>query len=727
MRIDLARKVINAIFLTVFIILIGCTFLVYKKVQTISQANHQVSQTHKTIETVNQIFLYSLYIGRLEMEYFTFGDQDYLNKYNNLISVIRNDLQTARTMVNGNPDQLQRLNKMEIAVNNRISTTQQALNIYKTQGKDSAIHSLLSLRDKNYVFDIQNLNDQITAQEFSLLNMRHSTFFEIGQLNDYLITSTLLLSTIMLFICYIYIVGEERANSEFQLKSNLLLEEQNKKIQETSRLKSEFLANMSHELRTPLNGIIGFTELMYYDKVGQTSPEHKEFLKDILSSSNHLLQLINDILDLSKIDAGKMEFHPDNVSIDKLITEVCEVVQTLITKKHINLHVNIDPTINKVYLDAAKFKQVLYNYLSNSLKFTTDTGTIEISVTRYGQDNFRLAVKDNGIGIHKEDIPRLFAEFLQLDTTTKKKFQGTGLGLALTRKIVEAQGGRVYVESEYGHGSTFYAVYPFKNQIEKISERRINLHAINGADQPKILVIEDEEQDQLHLLRTLSAAGFNVEVAPNGKEAFDRLNSQHYDAITLDLLLPDTNGWKLLHKIRRESINKDTPVIIVTIVAEKSTALGFMVSDYITKPASSEELITSLRAAGVADKSDKTKILVIDDDRHASKMAAHILVENGFKVFCEPDGKKGLETAERERPDGIILDLQMPNVNGFEFLHLYRNTDYGKTTPVIIWTVKDLTDHDRAQLSEAAQVIIQKKNGTIHNLLTALNQYVSRT
>ena len=235
---------------------------------------------------------------------------------------------------------------------------------------------------------------------------------------------------------------------------------------EANRTKSEFLANMSHELRTPLNAIIGFTELMHKGKVGPVSPDHKEYLGDVLASSKHLLQLINDVLDLAKVESGKMEFRAESVDIGKLVCEVRDILRGLASGKRIRVEAQIDPAVSSAVVDPSRLKQVLYNYLSNAIKFTHDDGRVTIRVSPNGMDQFRLDVEDTGIGIRPEDIPGLFMEFRQLDTSAGKKYQGTGLGLALTKRIVEAQSGKVEVRSIPGRGSTFSALLPRVSKVE---------------------------------------------------------------------------------------------------------------------------------------------------------------------------------------------------------------------------------------------------------------------
>jgi signal transduction histidine kinase len=258
--------------------------------------------------------------------------------------------------------------------------------------------------------------------------------------------------------------GGERQRLEDMQRAvlNILedLDTEKRSAEEANRMKSEFLANMSHELRTPLNAIMGFTKLMAHGKVGPVSAQQQEFLGDILTSSQHLLQLINDVLDLAKVEAGKMEFFPEPIDLTQLVGEVRDILRGLTSSKRIRIDADVDVTCTGVELDAAKLKQVLFNYVSNALKFTPEDGRVSILVRAEGDDSFRIEVKDTGIGIREEDVARLFSKFRQLDSSASKKYQGTGLGLALTKQIAEAQGGHVGVDSVFGRGSTFYIVLP---------------------------------------------------------------------------------------------------------------------------------------------------------------------------------------------------------------------------------------------------------------------------
>lgn len=520
-------------------------------------------------------------------------------------------------------------------------------------------------------------------------------------------------------------ISEQRREAGLRSK-NVKLEEQNLLLQEATLIKSEFLANMSHELRTPLNAIIGFTELMYLEKVGPISPDHKEYLGDILTSSRHLLQLINDILDLAKVESGKMEFHPEKIDFDKVIGEVCDILRTLIAKNKISLTIKVDPKVKTATLDPAKFKQVLYNYISNAIKFTKEGGTVEVRIVPEGPKNFRLEVKDNGIGISKKDIPRLFSEFQQLNATTSKKYQGTGLGLALTLRIVEAQDGQVGVNSTLGKGSAFFAVLPLrphkltqKKAIE-LPAKQVDLEAIKQ-EMPRILIIEDDPEENALISKTLTTAGYDIKTAFTGANAIELCRTLPFDAITLDLLLPDMNGWDILRAIRNAGSNQETPAIVVTVVPHKAASFGCRIQNFLIKPIQPEELMAALKQAGIHPNESKS-VLFVDDDPKMLKLVREYLKDSNLKVFCESDPELGLESVEKNKPNVIVLDLLMPVMDGLEFLRRLRKMERGKDTPVIICTSQDLTDADKVRIKASVETVIQKGGGAMDQLVSELKR-----
>jgi signal transduction histidine kinase/CheY-like chemotaxis protein len=490
--------------------------------------------------------------------------------------------------------------------------------------------------------------------------------------------------------------------------ANEKLEDQTRLARHASRAKSDFLANMSHELRTPLNSIIGFSELMMSGKAGQTEPERKEFLGHIITGGRHLEQLINDILDLSKVEAGKMQFHPEPADLVALIGDLVSTMVVLAEKKQIEVAVDVAPEVRSVVVDRARLKQVLYNYLSNAIKFTPEQGRITVRVEPQGNESFRLAVADTGVGIAPEDQQKLFREFQQLDQTAQKEHQGTGLGLALVKRIVEVQGGSVGVQSGPGRGSTFYAVLPIESrQAENVPDGRPVLPPVHSNGGSSVLVVEDDGDDQALLQRLLSSAGYVVEVVRTGTEAVARSRERHFDAVILDLILPDVSGFEALRQIRETGKNAKVPTIVVTMMAEKGLGKAFAVSDWLVKPVNPGDLLTSLDR--VVRRNEHETVLVVDDDPASLKLAKATIQQLGCRVVCAGGGQEGLEAAAKHGPlAAIVLDLMMPGVDGFQFLDRLRDDADTSQTPVVVWTSKDLTPADWATLRKSTQGVVGK-------------------
>ena len=516
----------------------------------------------------------------------------------------------------------------------------------------------------------------------------------------------------------------KRLRRDLQEK-NRILEQQYHVVREANRLKSEFLANMSHELRTPLNAIIGFTQLMHDGKVGVVSADHKEYLGDILTSSRHLLELINDVLDLARVESGAMEFTPERVQLPQLILQVSSILQSIAARKRLVVTTEISPEVEELVIDPSKLKQILYNYLSNALKFTPEGGRITVRALAEDADHFRLEVQDTGIGIAAERIGELFVEFKQLEPGLSKKHQGTGLGLALTKKIVEAQNGRVGIRSTAGQGSLFFAVLPRSaaRQVDPAKSPGSTVRA--GSAGPRILVVEDDHNDLNWFNKTLSQAGYVVDCATSGAEAIAKAQSTPYSAILLDLILPDTLGWEVLQSIRAASANQNVPVIVVTVVTEKAADQSFALQDYLPKPVSAAALLSSLRRAGVIGTGTGKRILVVDDDPTVLKLAAGALESSGYQASCHGSAASALAEAAQGPLDAVVIDLLMPEMDGFEFLDHFRNLANCSDTPVIVWTGKNITLADRERLKSSANSIALKGHGGIEAVLRELRYHVA--
>jgi DNA-binding response OmpR family regulator len=489
----------------------------------------------------------------------------------------------------------------------------------------------------------------------------------------------------------------ERANRELAIAKE--------QAEQSSRFKSSFLANMSHELRTPLNAIIGFAELLYDGQVAPEMPEHKEFLGDILTSGRHLLQLINDVLDLSKVEAGKMDFRPERVDLAILVGEVLAVLRTAASDKRIRIDVDLRAGPGDIVIDPARLKQILYNYVSNALKFTPEGGRIEVRARAEGVDAFRVEVEDTGIGISSDDVRRLFAEFEQLDAGAAKRHAGTGLGLALTKRLAEAQGGTVGVQSTLGTGSVFYAVLPRRSTKSTHPSSPRILASPRGA--PVVLVVEDRAQDEALIVTALTAAGYRVDTAATAADALAKCRQLAYDAITLDLLLPDASGLDVLRAIRKDGRNRDVPVLVITVVTDRSVLGGLSAHDILGKPLDEAAMLDSLSRAGVPAGKTGT-VLVVDDDAGSSKLMSATLAQLGYSATCVSNGAEGLRVAAASPPAAVVLDLLMPEMNGFEFLETFRRLPACGEIPVIVWTSKDLSESEYERMGPAALTVLLK-------------------
>jgi CheY-like chemotaxis protein len=408
------------------------------------------------------------------------------------------------------------------------------------------------------------------------------------------------------------------------------------------------------------------------------------------------------------------------VDLGRLVTEVRDILRGLAAKKRIQIGVEVAPEVGEIVIDPGKLKQVLYNYLSNALKFTREGGRVTVRAKVEDAESFRLEVEDTGIGIRPEDIARLFSEFQQLDASASKAYQGTGLGLALTKRIVDAQGGHIGVTSTPGEGSTFFAVLPKTARAAVVEAPSAPPRP--RASGPTLLVIEDDTKERAWLVETLGEAGYAVEIATTGAEAIALCAQRPFDGITLDLLLPDMGGWDVLKAIRSGGPNHATPTIVVTVVVERGVGAGYAIHDYLPKPVRADDLVASLSRAGLRPPLGRP-VLVVDDDPKARRLMETTLQSIGYPSIEAASAEEGLRLARTREPSAVILDLGMPGMDGFEFLERFRAMSAGRGTPVIIWTVRDLTADDHARLAASAQAVVLK--GGTGRLIEELRTHVA--
>ncbi|MBT3809673.1 MAG: response regulator [Rhodospirillaceae bacterium] len=500
---------------------------------------------------------------------------------------------------------------------------------------------------------------------------------------------------------------------------------------EATRTKSQFLANMSHELRTPLNAVIGIAEMLQEEAVDDGLKDFVEPLERINKAGIHLLNLINEILDLSKIEAGRVEFETGNIEVDALVGEVATMVQSLADQNSNTLMVDCADDAGAIHGDPTRVRQVVFNLLSNACKFT-ENGKVNLRVRRQAGDAgemINFEVSDTGIGISEQQVERLFQEFSQADASTTRKYGGTGLGLAISQRLCRLMGGDVTVESELGKGTTFTACIPV--HVAGTSSADLDdVHRDHSAttDQaPRgnlVLVIDDDPTVRDLMRRHLEHDGAEVITADGGVEGLRLARERLPSVITLDVLMPDMDGWRVLRELKADKDLALIPVVMVTMLDDKNKGYALGVSDYLNKPVSREQLRSMVERFLV--NSAGAHVLVVEDDETARTMMRRILVSEGCLVSEAVNGRRALERVSDERPDLILLDLMMPEMNGFEFLQELRANPETIDIPVIVVTAADLTEADRLRLNGGVEQVLQKSEFDREKLLDEVRRQVAR-
>jgi signal transduction histidine kinase/DNA-binding response OmpR family regulator len=515
--------------------------------------------------------------------------------------------------------------------------------------------------------------------------------------------------------------SEEKTQIEELQRLTTELGGANRRIQESDRLKSQFLANMSHELRTPLNSIIGFSEILVERLDGGVDPKHYGFLKHIHASGQHLLGIINDILDLSKIEAGKMEIYPEFFAIAPVIESVCHMMRGM-TKSHPRFVCDVPNDLPFIETDLAKFKQVLFNLISNAIKFSPGDSTITISARFVGAGDaegaINVTVMDEGMGIDPRHHELIFEEFRQIDATVRREFGGTGLGLALVKRFVELQGGRVSVESSPGRGSTFSFRLPVRSRAAVVS-RAAEVETSPGLD--RVLVVEDDANAYDLIASALRSAGYSAARARYGEEAIKLANDLRPLAITLDLVLPGIDGWEVLKRLKSDHVTRDIPIVIISVVENRDLGIALGADDYFVKPVDRERLLERVRTLSSRGDS-RPRLLLIDDDAAVHSLLDAELSPDGFAIESAFSGEQGLLAARENTPDVIILDLMMPGMSGFEVADSLKEDPLTANIPILILTSKEISVDERLDLQSKVTSFIQKGKSARAQLLREIRR-----
>lgn len=510
----------------------------------------------------------------------------------------------------------------------------------------------------------------------------------------------------------------EAARLESQRRAEAL-EEANVRLKELDRLKSRFLASMSHELRTPLNSIIGFSEVLLDGLMGEMPPEQKECVRDILSSGEHLLALINDVLDFSKIEAGRMTLEPTAFDVTEWLKEIQTTITPLVGKKSQTLHVELADGLPPLVADRFRLKQVLLNLLSNATKFTPEGGHITLSCRLADPTTMLFSVADTGIGIRPQDQEHIFEEFRRAEDAAVREISGTGLGLAISKRLIEMHGGRIWVESEYGHGATFSFLLPLGGPQSAKTETTGGSAMSNKT----VLIIEDDRQFSNLLALYLSQEGYTPIQHYSGAGAFERARELKPDFITLDLRLPERDGWEVLRALKADPQTKDIPVLVISVSEDGELALNLGALDFMPKPVRRSDLQALLsRLATPQPPEHAVKVLVVDDDQEMIRLLKEILATDHYTVLLARDGEEGLNIARSEHPDAIILDLMMPEMSGFEMLERLRADPETADIPVTVLTAIDVTGEKRRFIEAHIQGFMPKTMLTPQALLAEIRR-----
>ena len=493
---------------------------------------------------------------------------------------------------------------------------------------------------------------------------------------------------------------------------------------EANRAKSVFLANMSHELRTPMNAIIGYSEMLEEEADERGAQDLVPDLHKILSAGRHLLDLINSILDLSKIEAGKMDLYLETFQVDVVVADVVSTIKPLARKNGNALELNVDKRVGTMRADLTKVRQSLFNLLSNASKFTQN-GQISLAVTREaeaGADWIVFKVSDTGIGMTEEQLSMLFQAFTQAHTSTSRSFGGTGLGLVITRQFCELMGGDVSVASEFGKGTTFTIRLPVA-----VTDRPAELPAQGAREREaaetagSVLVIDDDPMVGDLLRRFLGKEGFQVVTAASGDEGLRLAAEVHPDVITLDAIMPGMDGWMVLSRLKADRDLQSIPVIMLTIVDNRNLGFSLGASDFLIKPIQRDVLVATVQRLSLKPTAP---VLIVDDDKLTRDLVKRSLESEGFQVVEANNGRIALEQMESTKPGLILLDLLMPEMDGFEFLAELRRQERWRSIPVVVVTAKNLDGADRTRLNGYVERILEKGAFTREELLRELRDLV---
>lgn len=512
-----------------------------------------------------------------------------------------------------------------------------------------------------------------------------------------------------------------------------IADEARERAEDANRIKSEFLANMSHELRTPLNAIIGYSEILEEDAEENGQVDLIRDLQKIRNAGKHLLNLINDVLDLAKIESGKISLYFESFDVTKLAQDVIHTVQPACGKNNNTITLDCAKDVGLMRSDLTKVQQSLFNILSNASKFTHD-GHIKFSITKEinnkGEKIISFKVSDTGIGMKPDQLKKLFRAFSQADNSTTRKYGGTGLGLAITKQFATMMSGEILVESEYGKGSTFTLNLPqigqnFEDDITSSFEDTTPSGIFNPHYTKTVLVIDDNHNDRRFLHRYLTGEGYNVALATNGQQGLQMALEIVPDLITLDVMMPEMDGWETLVRLKNNPKLANIPVVMSSIIEDRHLAQTLGAADYLVKPVDKQRLVNLLDKH--ISRSQQGCILVVEDDEASREMLCRMLVQEGWIVQSAVNGLQAIDCIKAQQPLMILLDLMMPEMDGFEVIKTVRQHPDWNSIPIVVVTAMDLTTVEHGLLAKQVTNVFQKGKYNKQQLITEVQSLIEQS
>jgi signal transduction histidine kinase/DNA-binding response OmpR family regulator len=649
-----------------------------------------IRQTRTTLLQIRQIQTLVLRMETSQRGFILTGDEKYLQPMNESrakLPKLLEEFQNNYVSLGGRSSELRNL---EALLEDKQKELELTLNLRRRVGLDAAQELVKTNLGKNLMDDIRRELDTLDEAVSGRLELAHQAGLE--RANAALLGGFIGLG--ILFGSFFY--------AHFSLKRQTQL------AVEANQAKSQFLASMSHELRTPLNAIIGYSGLLREQAIVDNAGHLIADLAKIESAGRHLLDLINSVLDLSKVESGKIEMHAETFSLGVLTGELKILALPMIEKNRNRLEVQLSDSDALLFTDRIRVRQCLLNLLSNAAKFTKD-GVVRLEasvIQRRDTPWLHVEVQDTGIGIREDAIDRVFDEFVQAEQETSTRYGGSGLGLAITRKLSILLGGSVSAKSQLGKGSTF--TFEIPTHLPEAPKLQAAPSIREGTQHwPLVLVIDDDPNVPALLTRILEREQFRVHAATDGLSGLAVAREKRPNGIILDILLPDMDGFAVLSELKSDERTEDIPVIMLSIQDAQDQGYQLGAVDYLTKPIDRGQLIRSLKRN--CKPEERKRVLLVEDDEAMRRLTERELLEDGWVVWTAANGAEALAVIQREgHPAAIILDLMMDGMNGFEFLEEWRKLDPDKKVPVVVMTAKDVTAEDRARLNGRVTQMIAK-------------------